>query len=185
MMDNAKQILDVLVEAQSKSVENLMEVSTKLRSAVGQANVMEYSVELYKEWYAKQESITQTMATAMKGQLINDKTPAFITELMATQEQFSQKWMEAIKDMTQNFSGAKVLDFYKDNADKIYGVWKKSFDQFTGMFTNTFGLANYDMGAQAKEMHDNFVVEARKYVTKLDEQIEVAKQTVHSVLKQS
>ena len=177
IMSNNTGILDALVQAQSKSVENLKATSLKIKDLMGDAKALEKSVEVYKEWYKTQETITKEMGNAVKGQVINDKTPDFIKQWIETQEKFSQSWMDAFTDLTKNLTGEKMLDTYKENFDKMFGIWKKGYDQFTGMFTTTFGLKNYDLSSQAKEMHDNFAESARTYIKMLDEQIEKAKKT--------
>ncbi|GAB4408844.1 MAG: hypothetical protein OHK0053_35630 [Microscillaceae bacterium] len=169
-MADSKQLLDVLVQAQNKSVENLMEASQKMREAIGKPDALEQAKSLYGTWFEKQESITSEMAKMLKDQVINDKTPAFIKDWVDTQEQFSEKWLNAFKDLAGNFSGEKMLDFYKENVNEMFSVWKKAYDRFAGMFTTSFGLQNYDPSTQAKEMHDNFVESARKYIKMMDEQ---------------
>lgn len=168
---NKDGIFEVLLETQSKSVENLGETSKKAQELIASGASVEKTVELYREWFAKQEEITKKLTESIKGQIINDKTPDFIKNLLASQEEFGKKWMDTMKDMSQNFSGEKVLDLYKEGTDQFFGAWKKAYDQFTGMFSTTFGLEKYDPATQAKEMHDKFVETAREYIQKMDEQV--------------
>lgn len=174
-MSDKKQIFEVLVETQSKSVENLMETSKKLKELFGKSDSLEQSVEMYKEWYSKQEAITKEMMDAVKSQMITDQTPEFIKKWLDSQEQFSEKWMGAMKGMNKGYSSDKVLDNYQTGVDKMFGSWKKSYDQFAGMFSTTFGLKNYDLTTQAKEMHDNFVESTRKYLQLLESDKKMAK----------
>lgn len=181
-MSNTMPILDTLVSIQSKSIENLVEASQKFSSLAGQADALDKSTTVVKEWFEKQEVITKEFVNAMKGQVINEKTPDFVKEFLANQEKFGETWMKTIKDMMFNFSGEKVLDVYKDMTTNLFGLWKKSYDQFTGMFSTTFGLQNYDPSTQVKEMHDNFIESARKYVQMLDEQVENAKKSLQTAV---
>ncbi len=179
-MAESKQILEALVNAQSKSVENLTETSQKMRSLVGQSNALEQARTLYKDWFEKQENITTEMAKALKNQVMTDQTPDFIKDWIDTQEKFSEKWMNAFKDLSSNFSGEKMLDFYKDNAGEMFSVWKTAYDRFAGMFTTSFGVKNYDPSTQVKEMHDNFVENARKYIKMMDEQVGKVKDAIQA-----
>jgi hypothetical protein len=181
-MSNTMPILDTLVTIQSKSIENLVEVSQKFSAIVGKADALDKSSAIIKEWFEKQELVTKEFVDAMKGQVINEKTPDFIREFLKNQEKFGEAWMKTMKDLMFNFSGEKVLDVYKEMTANVFGVWKKSYDQFAGMFSTTFGLQNYDPSAQVKEMHDNFIESARKYVQMLDEQVETAKKTLQNAV---
>jgi hypothetical protein len=182
MMSNTKQMLEVLVEVQSKSIENLMEVSKKFSEVIGKADALDKSAEIIKDWFGKQETITKELVSSMRGQVINDKTPSFIKEFIANQEKFGENWMNTTKDLMFNFTGEKVLDTYKDITEQVFGLWKKSYDQFAGMFTTSFGLQNYDPSTQVKEMHDNFIESARKYVQMVDEQVESAKKNIQAAV---
>jgi hypothetical protein len=174
-MNNASQMLEVLVSTQAKSLENLMDTTSKLRNSLGQPNALETSATVMKEWYQRQESITKEMAGAVKDFVIPEQPANFIQEWLKAQEGFGQQWFGTMKDTVQNLSAEKVLDLYKGGADKIFEVWKKSFDQFAGMFTTSFGLKSYDPATQAQEMHHNFVESARGYIKMLDDQIEKVK----------
>lgn len=167
-MAQTKSIFEVILETQSKTVENLMETSKKLTASVGQSNMMETMMGSMKDWFAKQQEITQSMAVAVKDQVITDKAPDFIKNWLEQQEKFNQQWMDAIKGLTKNMSAEKAIDFYKENADKIFAAWKKAYDQFAGMFTTSFGLTNYDLATQAKEMHDKFVDSAKDFMKLLE-----------------
>jgi translation initiation factor 2B subunit (eIF-2B alpha/beta/delta family) len=177
-MSNTGQMLEVLVSTQAKSIENLVETTTKLRDSLNQGSPLEASMTAIKDWFQKQEAITRDMAGAIKDVVIPDKSSTFVQEWLKVQENFGQQWFNTMKEMAQGVSSEKLLDMYKGSADKVFEVWKKAYDQFAGMFTTTFGLQNYDPAAQAKEMHDNFVEGARKYMTLLDEQIDKVKKSV-------
>ncbi len=179
-MAESKQILEALTNAQSKSVENLMETSQKMRDLVGKSDAMEHAKTAYQTWFEKQEAITNDMAKALKNQVITDQTPTFIKDWIETQEKFSDKWMSAFKDMAANLSGEKMLDFYKENANEMFSVWKTAYDRFAGMFTTSFGVKNYDPSTQVKEMHDNFVENARKYIKMMDEQAGKVKDAIQA-----
>lgn len=167
-MAESKNMLDALVQAQSKSVENLMETSQKMRESFGKEDAIQLMLKMMQEWYKKQEIITQEMSASIKDQVITDKTPDFVKQLLEQQEKFSQQWKQAFQDMTKNYSGESLLQSYKENAEKFFVTWKKAYDQFAGMFTNSFGLENYDPATQAKEMHDKFVENATKYIQALE-----------------
>jgi hypothetical protein len=179
-MAESKQILEALVHAQSKSVENLTETSQKMREVIGKPDAVDTAKTLYQKWFEKQEVITNDMAKALKDQVITDQTPSFVKEWIDTQEKFSEKWVTAFKDLSSNFSGEKILDFYKDNAGEMFSVWKTSYDRFAGMFTTSFGVKNYDPSTQVKEMHDNFVENARKYIKMMDDQAGKVKEVIES-----
>ncbi len=167
-MADSKNILNVLVETQNKSVENLMETSKKMRESFGQPDAVEKVMQMMRDWYAKQETITKEMTESVKGQMITDKTPDFVKQWVETQEKFSAQWANAYKEITSNYGGEKMLDTYKENADKLFIAWKKYYDQFTGMFATSFGMENYDPSTQAKEMHDRFVENARQYIQMIE-----------------
>ncbi|NJO00516.1 MAG: hypothetical protein HC880_01485 [Bacteroidia bacterium] len=169
-MADSQHILKAMMDTQSKSVENLMDASKKMQESVGKSNSMETMAQIYKEWYTKQEEITNEMNNAIKDQMITDKTPTFVKDWIDAQEKFSTQWSDAFKNMASIYPGNQMLDTYQDNVDKFFSVWKKSYDQFAGMFTTTYGVQNYDLTAQAKEMHDRFVENARKYLHMLEGQ---------------
>jgi hypothetical protein len=170
-MSNNKQIIEVLVAVQNKSVANLTETSQKLKDVFGKTNAVEESSKVFKEWYAKQEEITKELVAAIKDQVITEQTPSFVKEWMETQENFGKKWMEAIQNSSAGFSTEKTFDSYKENVNKVYDMWKKSYDQFAGMFSTSFGVQKYDLATQAKEMHDNFVENAQKHLKSLESQV--------------
>ena len=121
-----------------------------------------------REWYDNQQNITSEMSSSIKDQVVTDKTPDFVKQLLEQQEKFSQQWKQAFDDMTKNYSSDSLINTYKEQADKFFVTWKKAYDQFAGMFTNSFGLENYDPSTQAKEMHDKFVESASKYIKALE-----------------
>ncbi|NJL14877.1 MAG: hypothetical protein HC913_19000 [Microscillaceae bacterium] len=131
-MSDSKQLLDVLVQAQNKSVENLMEASQKMREVIGKPDALEQAKSLYGNWFEKQESITSDMAKMLKDQVINDKTPAFIKDWVDTQEQFSEKWLNAFKDLAGNFSGEKCSISTKKMSMRCFRYGKRPMTALRG-----------------------------------------------------
>jgi len=65
-MNNTKQILDTVVETQTKAINSFVETANKFQEALKSENAFEKSTEIYKNWWESQMSIFKNLSTDSK-----------------------------------------------------------------------------------------------------------------------
>ncbi len=99
-MNNTKEILDTVVETQTKAINSFVETANKFQEALKSENTFEKSSEIYKNWWESQVSLFNNLSKDSKLD-----TP-----------------------FTQNFSTEKAEDYYKNIYTSQLDSIKKATD---------------------------------------------------------
>jgi len=62
-MNNTKQILETVVESQTKAINNFVETANKFQEAFKSGKALEQSTEIYKDWWNSQMSLFKNITT--------------------------------------------------------------------------------------------------------------------------
>ncbi len=137
-MNNTKQILDTVVETQTKAMNSFVETATKFQEALKSENAFEKSTEIYKNWWESQMSIYKNLATDSK--LDVPYTTNYTTEKA---EDFYKKMytnqLDAIKKATDfNLNLYNSLSSYgkstnetNDHLQNANTTWNTLFESWT------------------------------------------------------
>jgi len=167
-MSSNTSLIDVLVETQTKVVENLLETSKKVQETFGSPDAFEKSQDLYKEWFDKQKSIMETLTSSLQESMDSEMEkipmPDFMKDMMDSQRKFMSSLMDNVKEMSANYSSEKMLDSYHEQTNKMFASWKESYDQMVDQMGKPFSDMKYNPADFAKEMHEQFLETTRGYL---------------------
>lgn len=143
-MNNTKQILDTVVETQTKAINSFVETANKFQEALKSDNAFEKSTEIYKNWWESQMSIYKNLATDSKldvpftNNFTTDKTEDFYKNIYTNQ-------LDAIKKATDfNLNLYNSLSSFgkstnETNEHLLYAnnTWNTLFESWTKTLNTT------------------------------------------------
>jgi len=117
-MNNTKQILDTVVDTQTKAMNSFVETASKFQEALKSENAFEKSTEIYKNWWESQMSLFKNLATDSKLDI----------------------------PYTGNFTNEKAEDFYKNIYTNQLDAIKKATDFNLNMYNSlsSFGKSSHE-----------------------------------------
>lgn len=153
-MDTTKNVIDTLVETQSKSVNNMVETAKQLQESIVKGDVIEKGADLYKNWFNNQKSLidnafgTQTAAATPQVEQITKTATDTYSELLNMQMTFAKTWMDSFK---QNGATAQVTqEGYLKETARLYEKWNGLFGNLMNQATpqwSAFKPADWSKGA--------------------------------------
>ena len=144
-MSNTNEIFETIVDTQKKSIESLVDATSKIQEALKSGNAVEKTTELYQDWWNKQLSLLNNVTSQTKVEVENTqaKTEDYYKKGYETQ-------IDAIKkasDFNLNFFntlsnfGKKSTDA-KDQLQATYSQWNTLFESWTKSLNTTFESLN-------------------------------------------
>ncbi len=130
-MKSTTNVIETYFNLQNQFVENFIETSKKVRENFGQANAIEKSVEVYNEWFNKQQTLAEGMLAKVKEQANFEAMPSIVKEVVETQEQFGKSWLELVKTVSTSKSTKEVADIYTANLKKMQDSWTELYAEVT------------------------------------------------------
>lgn len=158
-MNNTKEILDTVVETQTKAINSFVETANKFQEALKSENAFEKSSEIYKNWWESQVSLFNNLSKDSK--LDTPFTNAFATE--KTEDFYKNIYtsqLDAIKKSTDfNLNLYNSLSSFGKPATEtseqfltMNSTWNTLFDSWTKTLNSTMESMNKTMPNNALNM---------------------------------
>ncbi|TAG88336.1 MAG: hypothetical protein EAZ20_08775 [Bacteroidetes bacterium] len=143
-----KSAFNVIKDAQSKMVENLVKNSKKFVETIGATETIEKTREFMNEWLEKQQNNLEGVSELIKEQIQFEKAPTLVKEVVEAQEKLGKEWFEALR-VTLKVEEVKDLEEIltanvnklQENVKEITSFWKENLTQPTkikDMFTTEY-----------------------------------------------
>ena len=145
-METNKNLVDAMVETQSKTINNWVETTQKLQKAVVGGQAIDKGSDLYKDWLNNQMDIFNSAATEAKTAFTNTASQN-TTEATEKSTEFFKNWynsqMNSVKQMI-DFNQSlynNTVNFGKPATD-LNSNFKNMNDTFTSFYTNWMNAIN-------------------------------------------
>lgn len=138
-MNKPKNLVENLMETQSKAMNNWVEATRKMQQAVMDGKGPEKSTDLYNEWLQNQLSIFKNITTESQQENGEQNQNDFFTNWYSQQtsaiQEMTEKNMEWMQKM-MNWSNAtnEANEQYKKMSDS----WKSMYENWNTTMTNTY-----------------------------------------------
>ena len=141
-MNNTKEILDSVVETQTKAINSFVETANKFQDALKSDNVMEKSTEIYKNWWESQMSIFKNISTENKVENIvkdtTEKTEDFYKNMHNAQLDAIKKATEFNLNVLNSLSSfGKPATETNQNFMNMNSTWNTLFESWTKTLNST------------------------------------------------
>ena len=162
-MNNTKQILETVVESQTKAMNTFVETANKFQEAFKTGKALEQSTEIYKDWWETQMSLFKNITTEPNPQsktpfeTTSEKTEDYYKNIFNTQIEAIKKATDFNLDMYNT-----VYNYGKSTAEKNENFmtmntnWNTLFESWTKTLNSTFESLNKTMpSGYNKELFQN------------------------------
>jgi polyhydroxyalkanoate synthesis regulator phasin len=151
-MNNTKEILDTVVETQTKAINSFVETANKFQEAMKSENAFEKSSEVYKNWWESQLSIFKNIATdskidtPFKDAFSTEKTEDFYKNIYTSQLDAIKKATDFNLNMYNSLSSfGKPATETSANFLNMNSTWNTLFESWTNTLNSTFESLNKTM----------------------------------------
>ncbi|WP_027000045.1 hypothetical protein [Eisenibacter elegans] len=170
-MNNTKNVLDTLFQAQTKAVENFFDTTKKASTTFKEEGLtFEKSSAILKEWFQKQQEIMETAVTSVREQVnFESYTPEAFKSVLETQRENVERLFSSVKGFAPNYSAEQAINEYQTQTDKVYAAWKDMHERLVGQLGKPFSdLTN--PAEVAQEMNHRLIETVRGYIAKEKEE---------------
>jgi len=151
-MNNTKQILETVVESQTKAINNFVETANRFQEAFKSGKALEQSTEIYKDWWDSQMSLFKNITTEANTEAKNTyetsqvKTEDFYKNVLNTQIEAIKKATEFNLDMYNTLYNYGKTPTEKNNHYHTLNTnWNTLFESWTKTLNSTFESLNKAM----------------------------------------
>jgi hypothetical protein len=127
-MDSTKNFLEAWISTSGKLVDNLIDTSKKIQESLKKGDVVEKSVDLYKNWFDKQKNLTDSVISTLQDRG-KEKMPEFVKDWMDSQVQLSKRWLDFFSQVAQQKDKTQTATDYIQTVQKMYADWSRNFQQ--------------------------------------------------------
>ncbi len=150
---------DTWLNTQNKMINNWVNTTQKMQSAITGGQAMEKGSEIYNEWLKNQTDIVKE-AGKVSEEAGEQTAPAdFFSKWMNSQKEISMKWMNYNQDIMNNFMHAQGGE-----SNKFGGNWMEAFNTWSKSFGSPFTKMMESMsGAGSKDAFGNILNSTNSY----------------------
>lgn len=184
-MKSTNNLFDVVVDTQSKIVENLVDTAKKISENVSKLNLVEKATETYKDLVNKQKSMVDALSTSAKGSIPYQYMPDFMKDLIENQIKMGEDLVKSLRDMGKDYTVEKAINTYQDQSNKLFTNWKDAHVKLFDRLGKPFNEMQYNPVEIAHEVNEKLIEATRAYVKMFDVKASAAETTAETVATQA